>query len=59
MSRAGEIYKNVLNAMQDAEEIDGVTGFEYLKLMSAIKLEAKKRFEAYAQVLDAEASVEL
>jgi len=55
MSRAGEIYKNVLNAMQDAEEIDGVTGFEYLKLMSAIKLEAKKRFENHAELLDAEA----
>lgn len=54
MSRAGEIYKNVLNAMQDAEEIEGVEGFEYLKLMSAIQYEAKKRFENYADMLDME-----
>ena len=44
MSRAGEIYKNVLNAMQDAEEIDGVEGIKYLRLMLEIQDEVQKRF---------------
>ena len=52
MSKAGQIYKNVLNAMQEAEEIEGIENpFEYLKLMSAIKLEAKKRFNNCAERL--------
>lgn len=45
MSRANEIYKNVLNAMQDADEIEGVEDpQEYLKLMDDIRHEAVKRF---------------
>jgi len=45
MSRANEIYKNVLNAMQDADEIEGVEDpQEYLKLMDDIRHEAVKRY---------------
>ena len=45
MSKANEIYKNVLNAMQDADEIEGVEDTEqYLKLMLEIRHEAQKRF---------------
>ena len=45
MSRANEIYKNVLNAMQDADEIEGVEDpQEYFKLMDDIRHEATKRF---------------
>ena len=43
-NRALIIFRNVLNAMQDAEEIDGVYGEEYLDLMEAIRHEAVKRF---------------
>ena len=39
------IYNQVLSAMQDAEEIGGVEGDEYLELMLAIKQEAIKRFD--------------
>ena len=31
--RAFQIYTNVINAMQDADEIEGVEGNEYLELM--------------------------
>ena len=45
MSKANEIYKNVLDAMQEAEEIEGVEDTEeYLKLMLEIRHEAQKRF---------------
>ena len=45
MSKANEIYKNVLDAMQEAEEIEGVENTEeYLKLMLEIRHEAQKRF---------------
>ena len=43
MSRANEIYNNVLNAMQDAEEIEGVDDDHYVFLMSSIAIEATKR----------------
>lgn len=43
MTRANEIYNNVLNAMQDAEELDGVDGDHYVFLMSSIAIEATKR----------------
>ena len=58
MTRAHEIYNNVLNAMQDAEEIEGIeNSFEYLKLMTAIRLEAKKRFDNCAERIDQEVGV--
>ena len=45
MTRAEQIYKNVLDAMQDADEIEGVEDpQEYLKLMDDIRHEAVKRF---------------
>ena len=45
MSRANEIYKNVLNAMQDADEIEGVEDQqEYLKLMDDIRHEVVQRY---------------
>jgi hypothetical protein len=45
MSRAKEIYKNVLEAMQEAEELGGVEDpQEYLTLMDDIRHEAVKRF---------------
>jgi hypothetical protein len=43
MNRANEIYVNVLDAMQDAEELDGVDGDHYVFLMSSIAIEATKR----------------
>ena len=43
-NRALAIYKSVLEAMQDADEIEGVEGDDYLKLMIAIRDEAMKRF---------------
>ena len=45
MSKANQIYKNVLEAMQDADEIEGVEDpQEYLKLMDDIRHEATNRF---------------
>lgn len=44
MSRGYEIYKKVLDAMQEAEEIDGVEGIKYLRLMLEIQDEVQKRF---------------
>lgn len=44
MSRGFEIYKKVLDAMQEAEEIDGVEGVKYLRLMLEIQDEVQKRF---------------
>ena len=43
MNRAEQIYKNVLNAMQDADEIGGVEGADYMNLMDKIIQEAQKR----------------
>jgi hypothetical protein len=45
MTRANDIFKNVLRVMQDAEEIEGVENpQDYLKLMEDIRHEAQKRF---------------
>ena len=45
MSRANQIFKNVLEAMQEADEIEGVEDpQEYLTLMDDIRHEAQKRF---------------
>ena len=43
MSKAEQIYRNVLDAMQDAEEIEGVDDDHYVFLMSSIAIEATKR----------------
>ena len=46
MSKAGQIYKNVLNAMQDAEEIEGVDNpHEYQYLMLKIAQVALARLQ--------------
>lgn len=42
--RAFDIYMNVMNAMQEADEIEGVEGNEYLELMVAIRDVAMNRF---------------
>jgi len=44
-NRALAIYKSVLEAMQDADEIEGVEGDDYLKLMTAIAEECYRRFD--------------
>lgn len=44
IKRAFDIYRNVVNAMQEADEIEGVEGDDYLELMQAIQDEASKRF---------------
>ena len=58
-NRALAIYKSVLEAMQDADEIEGVEGDDYLKLMIAIRDEAMKRFDNCIDnwVLDKEANI--
>ena len=43
-SRAFEIYENVINALQDADEIEGLEGKDYLNLMEAIRHASVKRF---------------
>ncbi len=44
MNRSDEIFNKVLDAMQEAEEIDGVEGFKYLILMLQIANEAQARW---------------
>ena len=44
-NRALAIYKSVLEAMQDADEIEGVEADDYLRLMTAIAEESMKRFD--------------
>ena len=46
MNRAKQIYQNVINAMQDAEEIEGVENpLEYQALMRSICIEANQRLK--------------
>jgi hypothetical protein len=52
MSKANQIYKNVLNAMQEAEEIEGVEGQDYLKLMEDIRYEVVKRYNNCADNME-------
>jgi hypothetical protein len=49
-NRALAIYKSVLEAMQDADEIGGVEGDDYLHLMRAIQDEANRRFDTCLEV---------
>jgi hypothetical protein len=54
-SRSNEIYKNVFNAMQEADEIEGIEcPQEYLKLMDNIIHEATKRFNNCADNITVE-----
>ena len=43
--RAFEIYENVINALQDADEIEGVENKDYLNLMEAIRYAVVKRYD--------------
>ena len=52
MTRVEQIYNNVLNAMQDAEEIEGVSGVDYLNLMQEIIEEASKRKSNHERIMD-------
>lgn len=42
--RAFQIYENVINALQDADEIEGLEGEDYLNLMEAIRFAVVKRY---------------
>lgn len=42
-----EIYEDVLNAMQSAEEMGGPEGEQYIKLMEAIVNEASSRIVVF------------
>jgi hypothetical protein len=42
--RAFQIYENVINALQDADEIEGLEGDDYLNLMEAIRFAVVKRY---------------
>ena len=47
MTKADQIYRNVLDAMQDADEIEGVEDpIEYQKLMAKIIMSANRRLRA-------------
>ena len=45
--RARQIYESVINEMQEAEEIEGVEGQDYINLMASIAQEASKRIENF------------
>ena len=51
-NRAKQIYGNVEDAMQDAEEIEGVSGEDYLNLMQEIIDEATKRYHNHERLMD-------
>jgi len=51
-NRAKQIYGNIEDAMQDAEEIDGVSGADYLNLMQEIIDEATKRYHNHDRLMD-------
>jgi len=50
--RAKQIYGNVEDAMQDAEELEGVSGEDYLNLMQEIIDEARKRKSNHERLMD-------
>jgi hypothetical protein len=50
--RAKQIYGNVEDAMQDAEEMEGVSGVDYLNLMQEIIEEASKRKSNHERIMD-------
>lgn len=49
MTAADQIYQNVLSAVQDAEEISGSEGDEYVALMDKIAHEVAARKKAYLE----------
>ena len=50
--RAKQIYGNVEDAMQDAEEMEGVSGADYLNLMQEIIDEATKRYRNHDRLME-------
>jgi len=50
--RAKQIYGNVEDAMQDAEEMEGVSGMDYVYLMEEIMDEASKRKSNHERLMD-------
>jgi hypothetical protein len=50
--RAKQIYGNVEDAMQDAEEMEGVSGADYLNLMQEIIDEATNRYHNHDRLMD-------
>ena len=50
--RAKQIYSNVEDAMQDAEEMEGVSGQDYLNLMQEIIDEATKRYNNHDRLME-------
>ena len=53
MSRKFEVYKNVLEAMQEADELGGIEDpNDYLNLMEAIRYEAVKRYNNCADNME-------
>jgi hypothetical protein len=50
--RAKQIYGNVEDAMQDAEEMEGVSGMDYLNLMQEIIDEATKRYNNHDRLME-------
>jgi hypothetical protein len=50
--RAKQIYGNVEDAMQDAEEMEGVSGMDYIHLMEEIINEATKRKSNHERLMD-------
>lgn len=58
LTRAEQIYENVLKAMQDADEIEGVEDpREYIELMDKIRHEAVKRFNNCVDNIRSQAEV--
>jgi hypothetical protein len=51
-ARAESILNNVIQAMQDADEIEGVESFDYLWLMRRIRTEAQRRADVCADNID-------
>jgi hypothetical protein len=52
--RAFQIYENVINALQDADEIEGLEGKDYLNLMEAIRFAVVKRYNNCADNMEVE-----
>jgi hypothetical protein len=50
--RAKQIYGNVEDVMQDAEEMEGVSGMDYVYLMEEIMDEASKRKSNHERLMD-------
>ena len=50
--RAFQIYENVINALQDADEIEGLEVEDYLNLMEAIRFAVVGRYNNCADNME-------